>query len=51
LYDGGAPKTITLALTFTERKPIWFEQLVKFYTTKGRFEPPDKNGAYGGKYK
>lgn len=42
LFDGGAPKSITLSLTFTERKPLWYDELNTYYesklshTTKGK---------------
>ena len=34
LYDDGTPKVITLSLTFTERKPIWYDELDKYYQSK-----------------
>lgn len=31
LYADGSPKVISLSLTFTERKPLWADELSKFY--------------------
>jgi hypothetical protein len=34
VYNDGSPKSITLSLTFTERKPLWYSELKEFYENK-----------------